>query len=190
MEVDWEVEIGGDAPVIDGNWDGLIDLRRSPEQAAELPEARQLPALAEALVRLNSDASPVWTAKCDVWRPDEFDVDELDAQREEAGCAIACYVDLLPRSDQRWRSPEKAVGDCQAIGARLHAVPLRCCRADLIVRRAYVRPHRDELGITAYVTACGPTWNEACATLASALDAFVQSIIAVHQFAIAAPKLQ
>ena len=190
MEADWDVEIGGQAPVIDGCWDGFVDLRRSPEQAALLPEARQWPALADALVRLNSASSPVWTAKCDVWRPTDFDVDELGAQPEEGGCAMACYIDLLPRRDQQWPSPEKAVADCQAIGARLHALPLRCCRADLVVRRAYLTPDGEDLGITAYFTACGPTWDEARARLGSALHGFVHSVIDVDHSAIASPKLQ
>ena len=138
MESDWEVEIGGQAPILDACWEGLVDLRRSPQDAALLPEARELPALADALVKLNSPSSPVWTAKCDVWRPPDFDRDELDARPGEAKFAMACYIDLLPRQNQRWPSPEKAVADCRAIGARLRSEPLRCCRADLIVRRAHL----------------------------------------------------
>jgi hypothetical protein len=190
MEADWEVEIGGQAPIIDACWEGLVDLRRSPQQAALLPEARELPALADALVQLNSPASPVWTAKCDVWRPPVFDVDELDARPEEANFAIACYVDLLSRQNQRWASPEKAAAECQAIGARLRGVPLRCCRADLVVRQAYLLPDRQDLGITAYITGCGSTWNEARETLASALHAFVPLVLELDHPARAASKLQ
>jgi len=69
MEADWEVEIGGGAPIIDACWDGLVHLQTAPERAAELPEAADLPRLAEALVRLNAPRSPVWTSKCDVWPP-------------------------------------------------------------------------------------------------------------------------
>ena len=105
MEADWEVEMGGDAPVIEACWDGLVDLRRWPERAPLLPEAQQLPALADALMQLNSASSPVWTAKCDVWRPPNFDIDELDAQPEQGGCGMACYVDLLPRRDMQWPGP-------------------------------------------------------------------------------------
>jgi len=190
MEADWEVEIGGQAPIIDACWEGLIDLRRFPERAGQLPEVRQLAGLADALVQLNSASSPVCTAKCDVWRPPDVDVDELDAQPEQGNCAIACYIDLLPRNHRQWPSPEKVVAECQTIGARLRKVPLRCCRADLIVRRAYVTPDWQDLGITAYLAACGSTWNQARATLASALFAFVQSILAVDPSAIAASKLQ
>jgi hypothetical protein len=53
MEADWEFEVGPDAaglaaPVIDALWPGFVDLRRAPELAWHLPEAAQLPALAEA----------------------------------------------------------------------------------------------------------------------------------------------
>jgi hypothetical protein len=38
----------------------------------------------------------------------------------------------------------------------LRAVPLRCCRVDLIIRRAFITPATERtLGITAYFTACG-----------------------------------
>ena len=177
MEADWEVEIGGETPVIDACWDGWIDLRLSPELAGLFPEARELPALADALVQLNASSSPVWTAKCDVWRPDEFDPDELDAQPGKENCALACYIDLLPRTDRQWRSPEQAVAACRAICALLQRTPLRRCRADLVVRSAYVAPDQKEQGITAYLTACGPTLDEARITLETALRVFAESVL-------------
>jgi hypothetical protein len=176
MEADWEVEIGGAAPVIDACWEGVVDLRLSPEQASHLPETRELPALAEALLELNSASSPVWTAKCDVWRPAKVDLDELDAQPGEEKCAIACYIDLLPRTDRQWQTPEHAVAACRTICAFLHGAPLRSCRADIIVRRAYLALHRPDQGITAYLTACGGTPDGARATLETALRVFAVSV--------------
>ena len=41
MEADWEMEIGGSAPVIDAFWAGFEDLRRSPERAGALPESQE-----------------------------------------------------------------------------------------------------------------------------------------------------
>jgi hypothetical protein len=177
MEADWEVEIGSDAPVIDACWDGFVDLRHAPERAPELPEARDCPALGDALMRLNAASSPVWTSKCDVWPPDNFDPYELDAPDLAGKCAIACYIDLLPRSDEQWPSPSLAVAPCQALCFHLRNVPLRGSRADLIVRRAVVAPGRPDLGITAYLTACGSTQAEARTTLASALDVFANAVL-------------
>ena len=79
-----------------------------PHRAGELTEAWQLPGLADALGRMNATNSSVWTSKTDVFDPGPIDPDELDATREEARHAIACYVDLLRRSDQQWDSPSKA----------------------------------------------------------------------------------
>jgi len=190
MEADWEVEIGGEAPVIDACWEGLVDLRRAPELAAQLSESRQLPALAPALVQLNSELSPVQTSKCDVWSPGDFDPDELDAHEREGKCALACYIDLLPQADRRWPSADHAIAPCRAICARLHRVLLRCCRADLIVRQARIASGSYDLAITAYLTACGPTPDSARATLESALAAFVSAMLLSDDPATVASKLQ
>jgi hypothetical protein len=190
METDWEVEVGGDAPVIDGCWPGLVDLRGAPQLARRLPEAKELPALADALCQLNSGLSPVWTSKCDVWSPAEFDADELDARGDEANKALACYIDLLPHRDALWRSPEQAVAQCRGICDRLRNVPLRCCRADLIVRQAHSAPYREHFGITVYITACGRSLADAQTTLESALGAFAMRVLPVDRAASADSKLQ
>jgi hypothetical protein len=177
MEADWEVEIGGDAPVIQAHWGGFIDLRLAPERARQLAEAAQFPALGDMLIRLNSPSSPVWTSKCDVWHPETFDPDELDAPPGERNCAIACYVDLLPRGDQLWPDPQQAVGACKTLCAHLRAAALRRCRADLIVRGACIPDGLLDIGVTAYFTGCGSTLEEANSTLASALRIFVDAVL-------------
>jgi hypothetical protein len=175
MEADWEVEIGGPAPIIDAHWTGFIDLSQAPDRARQMPEAALLPSLPDVLLHLNASTSPVWTSKCDVWHPDAFDPDELDAFPGSGDAAIACYIDLLPRG-QRWPEPAQAVSVCKAVCARLHEVCLRCCRADLIVRRAVIVPGRADLGVTAYFTACASTSSDAAARLGSALAAFVECV--------------
>jgi hypothetical protein len=194
MEADWEIEIGGGAPVIEAAWPGFVDLRRNPELAAQLPETVQLPALAETLAKLNAEASPVWTSKCDVWPvvaladpvvdPAEsainfvgFDPDELDAPPGCAAHALACYIDLLPSSDQQWVTPIMAADECKIVCNRLSAVPLRSCRLDLIIRQAFIATSlanslQMDLGITAYLTSCGSSEAEASSVLQSALQAF------------------
>src|SRR5215469_6161589 len=104
MEADWEVEIAPDAPVIDGAWAGLVDLRHIPERVNEIGEVVELSALTDVLLRLNSADSPVWTAKCDFWAVEEFDPDEMAVEPGEARVAIACYLDLLPTDDRAWRT--------------------------------------------------------------------------------------
>ncbi len=177
MQADWEVEIGGDAPVIDACWPGLVDLQRFPSRVAELDEVQTLPALAGALLQLNAAASPVWTSKCDVWPVNGLDPFELDASAEAATHGTACYIDLLPRSDHRWTFHQMAVESCKALCTRLHAAPLCCCRVDLVVRRAVIAQEVNNHGITAYLTACGASEPNALAQLQDALAAFVGSLV-------------
>jgi len=177
MEADWEFEVGGEAPVIEAQWPGFLDLREDPRRAGELAEAWQLPGLADALERLNAANSPMWTSKTDVFNPDSPDADELDATDEEAKHAMACYVDLFMRSESRWGSPLQAERSCRALCDRLRTIPLRCCRIDLVIRRAHIHPDRNDLAATAYFTACGRSEGNARARLAECLAAFAAAIV-------------
>ena len=170
--------MGGDAPVIEAQWAGVVDLRSCPERTWQLPEAAQLPALAEALIQLNGVSSPVWTSKCDVWphlEPHEFALDEMDAP---SGCvsAVGCYIDLLHRDDRLWAVPERAAENCKHVCSLLRAVQLRCCRVDLVIRRAFINPELMGLGITAYLTSCGGSDAEAALTLQAAVEAFAGAL--------------
>jgi hypothetical protein len=187
MEADWEFEIGGDAPVIDACWAGFVDLRWTPESEHDLlariqnlPEVDQFPGLALTLEKLNGQHSPVWTSKCDFWpalEAEDFDPAELDAPAGGSAHAVGCYIDLLPKSDEQWGSADKVAASCKDLCARLHAVPLRCCRVDLIIRRALIATDVWNTGITAYFTACGGTPAEEGLTLEATLGAFVDAIL-------------
>lgn len=180
MEADWEFEVGGDAPVIEACWPGFIDLRLSPQRARDLPEAVRFPALAAVLETLNSRTSSVWTSKCDFWPTldaDTFDPDELDAAPASCAHAVGCYIDLLPGGGQQWSHPHLAEGACRQICSILRQAPMRNCRVDLVVRRATVALDVTGLGITAYLTACGPTAGDAERVLAAALAVFGGALI-------------
>jgi len=184
MEADWEFEVGGDAPAIEAGWAGFIDLERNPESGRELPEAAQLPGLAEALIQLNEAASPFWTSKCDVWpslEAGDFDPDELDAPPDSSAHAMGCYIDLLPRVDRQWFQPETAAAACREVCSLLHKIPLRCCRADLVIRRVFLTPDREDrhsmpLGVTIYLTSCGPSQAAAIQFLQAALAALADAL--------------
>ena len=182
MQADWEVEIGGDAPDIEGVWPGFVDLRIVPEQIFKVSEVLALPALGKILVRLNARTSPVWTSKCDVWAVEclaevHLDAFDLDADGDEIAYVQACYIDLLPHTDRPWQLLERAELAAKILCSRLQSVPLRCCRADLVVRRAWVAPGTCDFGITAYLTACGRDELSARATLAAALHAFADAVL-------------
>lgn len=180
MQADWEFEVGNDeagyaAPIIDARWPGFVDLRLKPELAWNLPETVQFPALAEALIRLNEEASPVWTSKCDFWsrlEDDEFDPDDLDAQPGFSVHAMGCYIDLLPMDGQRWLPPDQAEAVCKRWCKFLRALTLTCCRVDLVIRRAFIHVETLDLGITAYITSCGESSTGAAKALEAALMAF------------------
>jgi hypothetical protein len=180
MEADWEFEIGPDAPVIDASWEGLVDLAAHPENTAELPEAADFLQLAESLIRLNRLDAIVRTSKCDVWQvnlvEESLDADELDASPGMAEAAWACYVDLTAHDPQRWKNPDAIRLDCVALCSRLRLVSLRCCRTDLVIRRA-VFAGEDALGVTAYLTACGQSGEAAQNVLGKALHAFTDSVL-------------
>ena len=191
MQADWEIELGGDAPVIDACWPGFVDLRQFPGRINELQEILRVPGLSESLLRLNGARfSPVWTSKCDVWPVTDFDSLELDALAESALHAIACYIDLLPRSDQQWPLPKMAISACEALCARLRPIQLPRCRVDLIIRSAFIAPDLQDLGITAYLTACGPDESTATAQLSAALAVFADSVAPSPDTVTAASKLQ
>ena len=181
MECDWEFEIAPDAPVIDAAWAEYVNLRAHPERTSHLPEARELPALSEALKHLNAPDSPVWTAKCDVWIPDAFDPDELDVPpgqgTETLACyqAIACYIDLLPASGT-WLTMDAIAEWCRGLCAALRTTALRQCRADLVIRRAFLTADRTGLGVTAYLTACGATAADAQESLSAAVNVFADAV--------------
>lgn len=175
MEADWELEIGGDAPVIEAYWSGFADLRTNPERVSELDECRELPGLANALVRLNAVDSAVWTCKTDVFAPERIDADEMEASREDAVHAISCYVDMLFRSDRIWDSLAKAERDCETLCAALRAKALTRCRVDIVIRKA-MRGDREELGATVYLTACGRTLSDAKDRLGECLADFSEVV--------------
>lgn len=179
MEADWQFEIGPGAPIIDAAWLGLVDLRKHPDRIREIDETALAFGLARSLLRLNSPASPVWTAKCDVWVPEAIDPFELDAPPDDAAFARACYIDLLPRQCAGWSAsslrPSLLEEFCRRLCEALKAVPARNCRADLVVRRAVLHAAEETLGVTAYLTACGSAEDRAATALASAMSVLADS---------------
>jgi hypothetical protein len=152
MEADWGIEIGGGAPVIEALWVGFVDLRRSPERIGEIAEAAQFPALANLLRALNGAASPLWTAKCDLWEPETADLtlgetanhpsvgheptnqvetsqDPITPERANPPApptALACYIDLLPLEGvvfADWKQAESFCRDWIARLDQLQSIP-------------------------------------------------------------------
>jgi hypothetical protein len=190
MEADWEIEIGGGAPLIEIDWQGFVDLTNAPELVGALSEIVSLPCLASALLRLNAKASPIFTTKCDAWPIDVTDPLEFDAEAAGAGHGFACYIDLLARSPAAWLDLEKVRLWCRELCEALHAVSLQSCRTDLVLREAVGKAVSSTMGVTAYLAACGPTRESAKERLGLALASFVDAIFAGAPHSAQPSKLQ
>ncbi len=181
MESDWEVEIGGDAPVIEAHWEGFVDLSMHPERIGEISETATFPPLADLLLALNSPPSPVWTSKCDLWAP--------------APNQLACFVDVLPRDGTlftEWphaetfsRALTKSLAPNTTLAEQIesgrHADPKISMEPEseatilLVVRRA-VASEFEGFGITAYFSAHAPDAFRAQSVLAECMVAFSSAI--------------
>jgi hypothetical protein len=184
MEVDWEVEIGGGAPVIEAAWPGWIDLRTQPERVSEIAEAASFAPLGKLLKALNAPASPLWTSKCDLW--------------QEETSELACYVDLLPVEGKVFGEWQQAEIFCRSYVARLDGISLLVDEAtandfetnvSLVIRTAVVG-EAEGFGITAYLSAGSAAKADAAAALSSAMDAFADALPAVRSPAQGGSKLQ
>ncbi len=187
MEVDWEVEIGAGAPVIEAGWTGFIDLRREPERVTEISEAAEFPPLAALLLALNSPDSPVWTSKCDVWMPDT----------QSMAHALAIYIDILPREGAVFAEWSHAEAFCRDYVARLAAKAVAAdaseypieCMIDLVIRQA-LAGEVEGFGITAYLSVEGREENDAAKVLASLMAGIADALPQRKSPATVASKLQ
>lgn len=179
MEADWCVEVGRDLPIIEGYWPGFVDLRRSWDAIEKVQEARQHPALRDALSALNSERSPLFTTKCDAWplAAEEIDPDEFAASSQTTGAGFASYIDVLERDATRFASFEFHERRARAIAAILRKVHLAQGRADIAVRRAYLQ-ETSGFGVTLYAAGCGVDRAVAYGEWTAALAATVAATIA------------
>ena len=135
--------------------------RGAAERLGEIAEAAAFPALADLLLALNGPASPLWTAKCDLW--------------EKEANELACYVDVLPVADTVFLQWKQAEGFCREFVVRLAPVMLPECRVDFMVRQA-IAGEMEGFGVTATLSATGRDLSGAAETLAAALVAFAGAI--------------
>ncbi|MDE3201714.1 MAG: hypothetical protein KGN79_12425 [Acidobacteriota bacterium] len=138
--------------------------------------------MAEILSRLNAPQSPLWSSKCDVWEVKSladvgFDHFDLEAGASETHTVIASYIDLLPQREQPWKGPSHAEHIAKSLCAQLTAAQQKCCRIDLIIRRAIFAHDVSNFGITAYCTACGIDQFSAQTAHVRALNAFTDAAL-------------
>ena len=173
MLMDAATAFDADDPVLVVPWgaaDGetrWVDLRNDPDALDEISEADEHPALLTALRSLNSSRSPVFTAKCDVWRMAE---EELDGTRNDllldenvAAAGVSCYVDLLWRDRGVFASrhrTEQAIHRLDRLAAEL---PHSLAKLEAVLRPAVVDLEgvREGFALTLYVKGVGVDAAEA-----------------------------
>jgi len=156
MEADWAVEVGADLPSIDVPWEGFIDLRCDPGAVVNIAEAVSSAALQQALITLNSNDSPVYTSKCDLWMlaTSEIDPDEFGAQAADAVIGCASYIDVLLRDPKRLSSFEFYERWVRDLALQMRRQILSNGRVDLALRPAQV-DSSSGYGLTLYAAGCG-----------------------------------
>jgi hypothetical protein len=178
MDVDWEVEIGAGAPVIEASWPGFIDLRNQPARIGEIAEAAAFSPLARLIAAVNAPDSRFWTSKCDLWQPEP--------------AALACYVDVLPREGLVFAEWKKAEEWCRACVAKMQSTELAETSSGgcvdsivedgpeitiaLVIREANVG-ETEGFGVTAYLSAKDGAAADAAEGLAHAMDILADAVL-------------
>jgi hypothetical protein len=156
VEADWAAEVGAELPQIVVPWDGFIDLRRTPEVVAAIPEAEANRELLDALFAWNAPASPVFTSKCDVWTLDSPEIDplEFDSDETSSQTGIACYVDLVARNSEIFNYFERHEVWARHLVQTLRTASIRDGRVDAVIRGALVEG-AEGFALTVYSAGCG-----------------------------------
>jgi len=149
MDADYSVELGADDPVLELPWsdpDGQVhyyDLRRQPEALLLIDEAARYRELGEFLTAMNSPASLLQSAKCDVWPETELGEAE---QIYGAAMKLVSYVDLLFCADEgRFDFPQHE-GVAKRLVQLLGRAPQISSAAEFIIRRCRYHDEAPERG--------------------------------------------
>ncbi len=155
MQVDFSIELGADDEVLELPWafpDGgprYYDLRSQPELLLDVEEAHRVPELGEFLAAINSPASILQSAKCDVWLTREISPEE---EIFGAACKYGCYVDLIFVSEASRISLPDHEQLAQSLTQLLQRVPEIPAAAEFLIRRCYYHgQERDGFYFTFYL---------------------------------------
>lgn len=178
MEADWAAEIGPELPHIHVPWAGFTDLRHNSATVNAIQETAEHPALREALLVFNSPASPVFTAKCDLWTlsQSEIDPDEFAAYAEDAHHGTASYIDLIRRDRAAFSSFEFHERWVRALTDALRLLEIPNGRVEFILRPSTVDEHAG-FGLTLYAAGCGASPGNAYNAWQTVLSAAVAATI-------------
>jgi hypothetical protein len=140
VQADFAVELGADDETLEIPWAAegggprYYDLKRHPELLCNLEEAERVPELAEFLIKANSPASPLETAKCDAWPSTEINPEE---EIFEAAHKFGCYVDLLFSDVRKRCSFPEHEELAKRLSKLLQRAPELAAAAEFLIRRCY-----------------------------------------------------
>lgn len=188
MDAEYSVELGAEDDVLEFPWAApehnlrYFDLKHEPDLLLYVSEATEYQELGRYLATVNSPASALLTAKCDVWTED--DLSEAEAIHD-AKVKLACYVDhLFDGSEASGESPrfsfERHEHFAQRIAELLDRVPSISAAIEVIVRRCYYHSAEGDMRAgyywTIYVSGYGEDAVEARKRWAIALD-LLQNVV-------------
>jgi len=154
VEADFAVELGADDEVLDLPWasaDSAVryyDLKRQPDLLLYVEEAKRVPALDEFLAVINSSASILETAKCDIWQTTEM---KLEEEIFGANSKFGSYIDLLFTDEPKRFSFFEHEQMATRLTQLLRRVPEIPAAAEFLIRRCHYH-HEDETRDGFYIT--------------------------------------
>jgi hypothetical protein len=140
LQADFAIELGRDDETLELPWtttgDGprYYDLKRHPESLTCIEEANRVAGLAEFLGAVNSQASIVQTAKCDVWASTEINPEE---EIFSAKYKFGSYVDLLFADEPSRFSFDAHEQFAKQMTKLLKRVPEIPASSEFLVRRCF-----------------------------------------------------
>ena len=172
IEITQELEAGDD--VLEVPWTGAAepsvrywDLKLHPQKISELPECQGLPALADCLAKVNSAASRLRSAKCDVWHSTDLAEDErLDF---DLPYKTGSYLDVTFEDFKLRQDLEAHAGLAEKLQRKLSALRVQA-QMEIVLRRCLFHPEEEwGYSLTLFVHGYGSTQVEATAEWSRAM---------------------
>jgi hypothetical protein len=188
MFADWSVVMGADDPVVAVPWadesgrTGYINLRESPENINQIPEAAAHPALATVLRLWNTKDIPWRTLKCDVFILEQDKLHELtfdlDIEKSQAAFGFTSYIDVAFNAPQNFSSFKFHEDLLRTLTASAEAVEIPNATAEFVLRRC-ILPDSSAEGfcISIYINGVASTQASAYEQWSTALTAQAQPLL-------------
>ncbi len=155
MQANYAIELGAEDEVLELPWSahdqGLqyYDLKRHPELLRHVEEAERVPELGGFLAAVNSPASTLETAKCDVWSSTEINSEE---EIFAAPVKYGSYVDLFFSEESLRFSLPDHERFATSLTDLLERAPEIPAAADFLIRRCYYHHADDQTKDGFYIT--------------------------------------